>query len=240
MKSQTILLLIAVFAISTVTKAENATQIIEKMINARGGIEKFSNIQNWYSEIELSGPQMPEAMQIKFWFKNPNKMKLEQQIMGQQITVSTNGKLAWMINPMAGSTDPQEIPSEQAASLTQIANILDVDVSSYNAEGMTSEYVEMADVDGNSYHKIKSSMGEEVIYLYIDPISNFLKRTEQTVSTPQGEMNQVTRFDEMQKVKGMIIPKTITVEINGNVAQTVNINSLKIDEGIEDSIFDMP
>lgn len=240
MKFKTLMLLLAVFALSTVTKAEDANQIIENMIKARGGSEKFGAIQNWFAEIELSGSQMPEAMKISFWFKNPNKMKLEQQIMGQQVTVSTNGEKAWMINPMAGSTTPQEIPSEQAAALTQIASILDVDVSSYTAEGVTSEYVEMAEIDGNSYHKIKSTIGEDVVYLYVDPISNFLKRTEQTVATPQGELNQVTKFDEMQKVKGMVVPKTIVVEINGSVAQTVNINTLKIDEGIEDSIFDMP
>lgn len=241
MKLQTILILLAVIAFSYVSQAQNVDEIVNNMIKARGGAEKFDAINTWYTEMEQTSPQLPQPMPMKFWFKKPNKMKVEQEMMGQKITLATNGEKAWMINPMGGSTEAQEVPSEQAMALGQISELFSIELANYKTDGTKLEYVEMADVNGESFHKLKAilSEGNEVFY-FIDPISSFIKRTVQTVPTPQGDMEVITKYDEMQKVNGLILPKTINVDVNGTQAQSLTVKVMKLDESIEDSIFDMP
>ena len=241
MKLKLSAILLLFFGLTFATKAEDPDKIVTKMMETRGGIDKIQNINSIYFEMEQSGPQMPVPSILKIWHVKPDKIKLEQNMNNETVTVASDGQKAWIINPKQGSTEPQEMPIQQAAGLVQYVQLLEGELLNYKEKGLKLEYVEMVDDESGSFHKIKATDANgNSSFVYVDPITNLINRTEAKQQTQQGEANIVTKITERTKVNGIMFPKSIDIEMNGQVVQSLTFNKIELDGKIDNTIFAMP
>ena len=127
MKKILSLCLLSFFLLSLLTSpgySQKASDILDKMIDAQGGREVLATIK----DVTISGSIEIIAMGagglLTVYHKEPNKLRMDIEIIGMVITVATDGETVWMINPLTGSTeemsgkDAEEIYFEEAGADT--------------------------------------------------------------------------------------------------------------------------
>ena len=121
--------------------------IVNKHIAAVGGAEKIRSIKTSKTtgKMMLGGGQMEATMTV--WSHRPGKQRAEISFQGQKIVRAFDGTTGWMINPMAGSMDPQRMPDDESKLA---ASNVDPDGSpllDYKAKGNTVVLAGREDVE---------------------------------------------------------------------------------------------
>lgn len=225
--------------------AEDGTKYLEKNLEARGGIEKLNNVTSMEVTGSIFSPQANQNLPIHYWYENPEKYKLEQEIMGQKIVISSTNNESWQINPMMGSSEPTPIPPAQINQFkSQLLQIYDLTMGIKSLDSVeTVEYIGIEDFEGSKVNHIKLlGNNDEEIHLFIDAISNMIKKMEVNTTNPQNNqaINIVFLYKSIQKVDGIIFPKKIEIKVDGNLKQRIEINSIAINADIDNAVFAMP
>ena len=110
------LLLIATFLLAAVVINAQSLEDIVKKYTAANKLDRLSGIKTVKitANMSMMGMEMPMTM----WLKSPNKIKNVMSINGQDMIQVFDGVKGYMVNPMAGSTDPVEMTAEQIKTLT--------------------------------------------------------------------------------------------------------------------------
>ena len=75
-----------------------------------------------------------------------------------------------------------------------------------------------------------------VRYDYYDVGTGLRVKTKQTVQGPQGEITQSQTFSDYREVQGVKFPYRI--DISGMRSMTMKVDSIQVNEGIEDQVFE--
>jgi hypothetical protein len=155
---------------------------------------------------------------IALYQKEPDKMRWDIDMSGMVFTRATDGKIAWGTNFQAGGLE--ELPEQEAAEFKR--NALGFD-SLLNPKKYGMTYA-----DG---HKATH---------YIDS-KTYL--TYKTVTPAQGmmggEVEEETFLSDYKKVNGVMISHTMTVLQDGEQFLTMSYTEVKLNTGLEDSLFKM-
>ena len=216
-------------------------EVIAKNIEARGGAEAFENMEDVRvtgKMVGMGGTAMELPMTIEW--SRPGMVRQEINVQGQTIVQAYDGENAWMIMPMTGSTEPQEMPEEAAAQFREQADYEGALVN-YKEKGHTAEYMGMEDVEGTPAHKIKLTRkgGEEDIY-YLDgdafiEIKSIFKREL------QGQPMEVEiTYGDYKEVGGIMMPHSLDLTMGGQQTGVVTIEKIEVNPGLDAKIFAMP
>jgi outer membrane lipoprotein-sorting protein len=240
------ILLIAVLLLSAFSiSAQDMTldEVLENHFETIGQ-DKLSEVQTF----KMTGKQMMQGMEFPFtvYVKRPGKIRVEVEIQGNTMVQAYNGEEGWMINPFAGSMDPQDVNEDQ---LKQFKEQSDIDGKLFNwkEKGYEVELVGKEDMEGTEVYKIKltekpENEGEEgdVTYYFIDADSFvILKATAKR--TVQGQQIEVDNFQSNYKqVDGIAFSFAMETKMNGNTVSQMTIEEVKLGEDIDDAIFERP
>ena len=103
------------FLVSLITAngfAQTADQVLEKMIAAQGGRKALEAIDDTTYSGTMEMPQMGMSGSMTMYQKEPDKMRLDIEIMGMMVTMAYDGKIAWTVDPNTGAAS--EMPEKQA------------------------------------------------------------------------------------------------------------------------------
>ena len=221
--------------------ASMAAELLDKHFAARGGLDKLKAVQtmSWEAGMEMMGMSLPLKMQ----FKRPNKMYsvVEVEAMNATIIQGFDGTTAWMLNPMAGS-DAQKLPDEMAKEMQDRA-AMDGALLSYVNKGYEISYEGEEMVNEKPAHKLLVQLPEEnTTQVFLDSETFLEVKIIQSGSNPQtGEQGEVATYSsDYREIEGIMIPHKISAEFNGQPMQELQIESVKINMPIDDSIFEMP
>lgn len=213
--------------LSLTVKAQTADEIINKHLEARGGIEKLKSLQTMILEGSMN--QGGTEIQMKFYYAQNKGTKVEFSVMGQtgyNIVTPTEG---WKFNPFSGNTEaeplsPEELKDGQAQMDIQGA-LLD-----YKAKGHSVEYAGKESIQGEEFTKLKlTRSGGKIVTYYFNKI--FLLARSVSTTTAQGsEQEVISEYSDFRKTpEGFMVAFKRTSGPNEITFDKVEINP-KIDD----------
>lgn len=218
--------------------SQKAADILEKVIEAQGGRKVLENIKDTTMTGSLEMVQMGISGSMTIYHKEPNKMRMDGEVMGMVFTAAFDGETAWMTNPQTGSTE--EMPEKEAEEFNRDALGRD---SLLHPEkyGITYAYKGKEKIEDKEYHVLEQtySDGHKTTH-YIDPETYLTYKTKTTALNQMGiEVETESFMSDYKKVEGMMIPHSIITFQEGEEFMQITVTEVSFNTGLEDSLFKM-
>jgi hypothetical protein len=99
-----------------------ADEIVVRYLKEMGGVK---NLRAWKGMKGSGRFVFPESgaeeIPMTFWFKPPNKQRIEMVVRGQKVIYATGGTTPWYCDPTQGVPVPTPLPEEQAREAKKIS-----------------------------------------------------------------------------------------------------------------------
>lgn len=214
--------------------AQTADEIIAKMVEARGGVDKLKSLKSVRMEANTSvmGMDLPTKMTIV----HKRGMRTEIAAMGQDVITAVDGDKAWMLAPPMGITTPTEMPAEQAKGLMGQLD-LTTGLLDYKEAGTTVELLGTEKLDGNDVFKIKMTPKDGIGSVsYVDAKTYYIVKT----TVKMGEIEAETKIYNYKMMDGIAFPFTTEVKNEQMGTIVTNITKVEVNPTIDEAIFKMP
>lgn len=215
----------------TVPADLTASKVIENYIEAAGGRENFKKVKSFKRVGSVS--MGARTITIKEYKKAPEKFatitEMNGQVMQKQVY---NGKKA-----MASSMgQKQEITGEKLKNLKYQAKLFKF--LNYDELDVELELQGIEQIDGEDAYKIKvTNPAGKHHYDYYSVDSGLKVKTKSKQQTQQGKVTTVQKYSDYKEVNGILFPHTI--EISGMRSMTLTVDSYKINQEIDDTVFEL-
>lgn len=222
---------------SALVQAQTADEVVSKHIAAIGGKDVIGKITSQVVESDLS--VMGSTLTSKTTILVGKGFKSEANFNGQDIIQVVTPTGGWMINPLAGQTDPQPLPEDQVKA-AQSAFDLGGDLYNYQAKGSKVELSGKEKIEGVEAIKLKltNKEGKESLY-FIDPTTYYVIKRESTNTVNGQDITAVATFSNFKKTDiGYVMPYTTVT--NQGFEITINVNKVEFNKEIDPKIFEMP
>jgi len=223
---------------SEARKIEEGKRILGKLIDAFGGRDRLSKIQDQKiaCNINIIPVNISGSLTIS---EKKNKLRQDIQIMGMNIVQAYNGETGWMTNPQTGAVmDMPDLVLEQFKR-EALGNDALLNPEKY---GITFTSEGRESVEGTDYLLLKQTHkdGFETT-MYIDPDTFLLYKTlGTTVTDALQETDQETMLSDYRDVDGTKVPFSVKIKQGGMDYATVSMTGYEYNTNLEDSLFDKP
>jgi outer membrane lipoprotein-sorting protein len=221
--------------------AQTADEIVQKVLDARGGIEKIKAVQSERISGHVSFSQGIEGTFV-VELKRPLKMHVEISVDGQEIMRVYDGKSSgWMINPFTGTKDVQPLPPEELRTITDESDF-DGPLVDYKAKGNQIELVGKEKLGDKPVYRLKlTNKSGDVRFYFFDASSFLLLKWDGVRKTGDQELPWESFFSDYHEVQGLKYPFRIDQGSPGtDIKQTLNSEKIEINPRIDDSRFNKP
>lgn len=241
MKKQFVFSILILFFCGALLFSETLEEILAKNYQSRGGLEKLKAIKTMKVEGKIVMTMQNMEMPITMWIKKPNKMRMEATFMEKKIVFAYDGQKAWMINPLMGSEEPQELPEDRSKEVTQQADSI-FPLVDYKEKGHQLEYLGKEDMEGTEVYKLKmTKTDDKVLYFYLDTETGIELKISTYTKVRDKETLVETLMGDYKEVDGIMIPFSMEVKAAGmGQGQKMVFTSFKQNVTLEDSFFQMP
>ncbi len=203
-----------------------AKNVIANYVEALGGAENLKKVQ----DMQMSASMSVQGMELSMnsYQKAPNKIKVETLMGGNTLSMQvfngTEGRMA-----MQGQE--QKLEGEMLEDMKYQA-ILFPELE-YDELGFELELTAKDKLDGKDVYKmtITSPSGKSST-AYFDVESGL--KLKQVSSLPTG--SSITTFDEYKEIDGVKFPTVLSQSMGPQVID-ITVNSIEINKGIDDSVF---
>ena len=230
------------FAASGAASAMTADELIAKNLEAKGGIDKIKAIDSMHSTGKMSFTgDFSVDLTLDQVVTRKGKVRQEASLQGMTSVQAYDGKEGWQIQPFGGRKDPEKLSADDIKGLSDDADI-DGPLVDWQAKGSKVEYLGTEDVDGTEAHKLKVVEKDgDVKYYYFDP-DYFLEIRVVTQRKVRGtEQEFESDLGNYEQVAGVYMPFSIESGPKGGPkGQKVTIESVKVNEAVDDAKFAFP
>ena len=229
-------LFIAAF-ITCLVQAQTVDEIVNNMNKNKGSAEAFAKVQNW----KITGTTSMMGQNITFvqYLKKPNMLRSEQEVMGQKVIQTYDGKEGWMINPMSGSSEAQPMDSASIEQMRKMNEFFEGPVSNYREKGMKIELLGKEDVQGTNCFKMKINNKTNESTLWVSTKTYFPVKMKSTVNQMGQSMEVETGFLEYKTFEGINMPtKIIMLAMGMEIAML--FEKIEFNLPMDDSLFKKP
>lgn len=227
------LLLTVSFLLAVVlVNAQSLEDIITKYTVANK-LDKISDFKTL--KITAKTSMMGMDMPMEIWMKNPNKIKSVTSFNGQDIVQVFDGEKGYMINPMAGSSDPVEMTAEQIRDVAK-SNMFNNYMAQYLKDGKLTLAGE-DNVNGKPAFKVKADLdGGNSAMMFIDKSTYLLIKTVADVNQGGMAMTVESYPSDYTETNGILLPMKTTTSASGMEIVTT-FTKVEVDTPMEDSVF---
>ncbi len=233
--------LLSLFLLSLMTSpglSQEASDILKKMVEAQGGKKVLEKIKDMTSSGTMDLIQMGMTGSLTMYKKEPDKVRMDIEVMGMIITQAFDGETAWGVNPQTGSR--AEIPEQQAEYMKR--NALGVDALIYPEKyGIAFAYKGKEKIEEKDYLVLEQTFSDGYkATLYIDPKTYLTYKTKSTTLNQMGvEVEQETFESDFRKVNGMTIGHSIIIFQDGEEYMKLTLTEVTVNSDLLDSLFQM-
>jgi hypothetical protein len=231
-------LLFAAFALaSTSLLSMTAEELINKNIEAKGGLPAIKALENLTAtgKMTFGGGDFSLDLDFKMVSARPNNSRMEATFQGMTLVNAFDGKDSWTISPFQGRKDPQRNGEDEAKAAKVNADIDGVLID-VKEKGYAVEYLGMEDVDGTNAHKLRVKLNAtDTRTVFLDP-DHFLEiRYEDRMQFRGAEVVTKTDLGDYEKVNGVYLPFYIE-----NQGQKISIDKMEANGKVEAGQFAFP
>ena len=233
-------LLLAVFGLSLFAASQTADELVQKNIEAKGGLEKIKAIKTVRVTGRLvagggfTGIVGQENMR-------PNLVRETFSLQGMTQVQAYDGATGWQIQPFGGRKDPQLMGDDDMRDLLIDADF-DGPLVDYKEKGNSVEYLGHDIVDGDDALRLKVTLKNgDIIYYFFDP-DTFLEIRKEVQQNIRGSIREsVTDLGSYKPVAGVMYPFSISEGSKANPAEsTVTVEKIEVNVPMDQTDFALP
>jgi outer membrane lipoprotein-sorting protein len=215
-------------------------QVLQCHYEAIGGLKAWQDIESMqaFGSMQAGGIQAPLVM----YEKRPQMQRVEFTYQGMTGIQAFDGQTGWMIMPFAGSTEPETMPEEQAKQMREGGGI-DGALVDYQKKGIQVKLVGTEDVSGTQAYRLEITMRDSTVQYYdLDTDYCLPFRVEGKRQQGDQTLEYETTIGDYKPEAGLMMPHSIQTQVKGmpQAAQTITLDSVKVNVPLPDSLFTMP
>jgi hypothetical protein len=223
--------------------ALTATQIVEKNVAARGGLQAWRGVKtlSMYGKLDAGGKQKVQLPFVLEMERN-RKTRVELQFNGQTAVQVYDGTNGWKLRPFLNRRDVEPYTPEELKAASMQADI-DGPLVDYAAKGTKVELEGVQQVDGRDAFNLKLTLNTgQVQHIWVDT-QNFLDvKIEGAPRRLDRRYHPVaTYLRDYRSVSGLMIPYVNETAVEG-VRQTekIIVEKVVVNPRLEDARFSKP
>lgn len=225
----------SVFASAALLTAQTADEILARHVNAIGGNNVIAQVKSISMETttHVGENDIPGTMVTLEGVASRTEMAMNGTKMVQCYT-ATGG---WMVNPMAGITDPTPMPDDVfLAGKNQI--YVGGDLHDYAAPG---NKLELLSKDANTY-TIKLTTKDNIESTYVFDAATYLVKSITHKGNFQGQdVIITTNLSDYRKTDiGLLVPYAINIDLGGQFSMSITVNKVETNKPVDPEICAMP
>jgi len=218
-------------------------ELLEKYYKASGQ-DKLTKVKT----VKTTGKMIQNGMEFQMTSieKRPDKDRTEIEIQGTRIIMVMDGNTGWMINPVTGSFDPQDLSPEMIKS-TEKENRNDPYGSwsnpfvNWKESGTQIELVGKEDMNGTPVYNLKVTFKDKEVKNYYIDVTRLVVLALKGKAEIQGQMYDVeSRFSNITDVDGIPNPFKLESFYNGALNLSVTIEKIEYNLPIDEGMFKKP
>lgn len=234
-------LALAVFCLSLTAMSQTADELVNKNIEAKGGIDKIKAIKT----VRMTGKAVfPGGFVASSGQENmrPNLLRETFTIQGMTAVQAYDGTTGWQIQPFGGKKDPQFMGEDDLRDLLIDADI-DGPLVDYQAKGNKVEYLGHADVDGDDALRLKVTLKNgDIVYYFLDP-DTYLEIRKETQEFIRGSVKEnASEIGAYKPVAGVMYPFSISSGPKNDQTQwqTITLDKIEVNVPLDNADFAVP
>jgi len=235
-----VIVLAAVSCLSVFAYSQSAEELVNKNIQAKGGIDNIKAIKSVRITGKLSGGGGFTAA-LGQENQRPNLVRETFSLQGMTAVTAYDGATGWQIQPFGGHKDPELMGEDDLKDLLLDADF-DGPLVDYKEKGNTVEFLGHDVVDGDDALRLKVTLKNgDIIYYYLDP-DTYLEIRKEVQEFVRGSVREsVTEFGSYKPVAGVMYPYSISQGSKANPSQqTTTVEKIEVNVPINPSDFAVP
>ncbi len=241
MKKSLSFIVCAVFllaAVSGTSYSQTAKDILAKSIEAQGGAEALAAVKDTTISGNMDLVQYGMTGSLTMYQKEPNKMRMDIEVMGMVITQAFDGEIAWMVNPQTGATEQMPENMTQEFRRQALGNEALLNPEKF---GLKYDFAGKEKIDDKEYLVLTQTASDgHVTTIYIDPQTYLTYKTKGTTIGQTGEeVMAESIISDYKKVDGVLVAHSMTTYQNGQEFMRMTITKIAFNSALEDSLFQM-
>lgn len=207
-----------------------AEKVLNKYINAIGGKENISKLQNVKTKMEAS--IMGQNITMESVKLAPNKFLMEVKMGGNVMQKQVFDGMKGASSGMGGN---QKIEGDDAKDMAVSASI--VEEVTYLEMGISTKLISVESIDGSDAYGIEVSMPSgKKSTRYYHAETGLLVRTTNVIESPQGSMTLSTDFSSYQEFEGVKFPTAI-IQPMGAQKMNIKVTDVMVNGEVDESKF---
>src|ERR1700686_2389581 len=237
----TVIVLAAISCLSVLVYGQTAEELVNKNIQAKGGIEKIKAIKaiRIKGKLNVGGGLIAATLQEN---DRPNLIRETFTLQGMTAVTAYDGTTGWPIQPFGGHKDPEFMGEDDLKDLLLDADF-DGPLVDYREKGNAVEYLGHDVVDGDDALRLKVTLKDgDIIYYYLDP-DTFLEIRKEVQEFIRGSIKEnVDDLGSYKPVAGVMYPFSIASgpKNRPDAAQTTTIEKIDVNVPLAKSEFELP
>ncbi|HEY6253793.1 MAG TPA: hypothetical protein VI685_27875 [Candidatus Angelobacter sp.] len=220
--------------------AQTADELVDKNLQAKGGLEKIRAIKSMRmtAVLDAGGFKVDLGQESE----RPNLLRQTVSLQGMTQVTAYDGNAGWQIDPFQGRKDPEMVGDEQLRSLVEDADF-DGPLVDAQAKGNKIEYIGHDQVDGDDVYKLKVTLKNgDIFYYSLDPDTYIEIQIEKQRYVRGAVRESVTLLGSYKPVNGVMFPFSIVSgpKNNPEAGGKVTVQKIEANVTLDDKDFKMP
>jgi hypothetical protein len=235
-----LVLLLAVLCLNLFASCQTAEELVNKNIEAKGGMDKIKAVKTW----RMTGKQIGGGITATVGQENmrPNLVRETFSLQGMTAVQAFDGSTGWQIQPFGGRKDPALLGEDDMRDLLMDSDF-DGPLVDYKAKGNTVEYLGHDVVDGDDALRLKVTLKNgDLVYYYLDP-DTYLEIRKETQEFIRGSVREsASDLGSYKPIAGVMYPFSIASGPKNDPTswQTVSVDKIEVNIPLDISEFAVP
>jgi hypothetical protein len=227
-----------------------ADELVSKVIEAQGGIEKLRALKTAVMTGRVTVQGALEG-RCTLQLSRPKSFRVESTVQGFTIIQGFDGKsgTAWIQNPLIGVVEPKKAGKNESKHLAIQAEIFDSELVDYKQKGnkvqlLGKESVETITngvIEGVTFYKLKiTKKNNEIAFVHIDANTYLPIKHIAIVPSNEGNVEMSTVQRTYKDIDGVKIPFAIEQTLGEKPFIKMIFEDAKLNQPLEESLFVLP
>jgi hypothetical protein len=234
------MVLVVTSCLSVFTCAQTADELVNKNIQAKGGLDKIKAAKTRMAVGKVKGARGRVAV-FKQMNLRPDLVRQDLSIQGMTAVQAYDGSVGWQTQPFRGRKDPELMGEDTLRDLLLAADF-DGPLVDYAEKGNKIEYLGHDEVDGDDALRLKVTLKNgDILYYYLDP-DTYLEIRKEIQQFVRGSVRErVVDLGSYKPVDGVMYPFSISEGSKSNPdAQVISLEKIEANVALRDSDFALP